>query len=248
MEIIVGLDDDDPTTPQAIKLIEDAKLPGVKIFSVERFPTVAMLFNELVRFAKGDWLLTFPDDYVMGQEDWVERLQSTIDILPNGFGVPYLQDPLYPNFTTFPVISTKLVEMQGFFLPPFFPFLFGDTWWNEIAAMSGLMFPAPASVQICADTGNEHNYVDLKLWADMFEATRPMREDMAVKILDGAFGVHALHLINSMPERKARLIELQAEFRTPAFIAKWEAHGRGKYNNPNYESLKKKAQSFLERT
>lgn len=242
----MGLDDDDLTNAESERLLDN--LPGVIIFKLPRMATVHLLFNELARFAKGEYLIPFPDDYTIDQENWVELLEETLASMPQGLGVTYLHDPMYPGFTIFPVLSKKMIELQGFFMPPFFPFLFGDTWWNEIAVLSHLMFPAPVSVTIASETGHIHNYKDLSLWVEMFERTRPMREDLAIRMLTTIFGENATHLIASMPERKEALIKLQAPFQTKEFVEKWEAYGAGKYNNPHYLDLRTKAQSFLEKT
>lgn len=247
MEIIVGLDNDDPTLGEAIAALTDFP---VKVVTCPRKPTTAQLFNYLGKQATGDWLIPFPDDYVVEQEDWAEKLQPTLDMLPGRLGVAYLWDPMYPHFATFPVLSRKMIDMAGFFLPPFFPFLHGDTWWNEVGVMSGMILPAKPSVKIQQDTGHIHRYRDLRLWSGVFTRTRPMRIDMAIQMLKQAYGEEsdeANYLISTIPERSAMCIALQGPQLTDEFFAKWEAWGET-FENPHYSDLKQKAEKFMELT
>ena len=244
-EIIVGLDSDDPTIEEAERLIGSVR--QVRIVKSTRKPTVGALFNYLGEWASGDWLIPFPDDYVVDQSDWATRTQKTLDRLPNGMGLAYLWDPVYPHFATFPLISKAAIEMQGFFMPPFFPFLFGDTWWNEVGVMSGMILPASASVTILKETGNIHNYRNLKLWATLFEKTRPLRQQIATQMIRNAMGEEpqAAFLINSMSERIEALEEMQAPFMTDEFCTKWNAAGDG-FPHPHYDALEAKTLAFME--
>lgn len=238
VEIIVGLDKDDPTADRAQELLQGL---DVRVIRTDRTPTVHHLFNELATHATQDFLLPFPDDYVV-EKDWTKKLQ--LDQLPDTLGVAYLNDPMYPHFATFPIVSRRMAELQGFWMPPFFPFLFGDTWWNEVGVLSHLIFPQEAQVRILSETGHEHHYKNLGMWAKLFEKTRPMREGMAIQALREIFGDNAFHLIESMPDRSAILKRMQAEFQTPEFLQKWS--DSDKYDNPKYTALKAKAELFME--
>lgn len=245
-EIIVGLDSDDPTAEEAERLL--TPYSNAKVVATSRKPTVGQLFNYLAEYASGDWLIPFPDDYVVDHDDWVSRTQAMLDRLPDRMGVGYLWDPIYPHFATFPIVSRATIEMQGFFMPPFFPFLFGDTWWNEVGVMSGMILPSAASVSILKETGGIHNYRNLKLWAMLFEKTRPLRQELAIKMIRRAMGdtAQADFLIASMQERIGSLIELQAPFLTDEFCEGWNHRGDG-FPHPAYAALEAKTLAFMER-
>lgn len=245
VEIIVGLDSDDPTAGEAWRGI--AHLPFVKVITTGRHETTAQLFNFLQGKATGDWFVPFPDDYTVDDPNWAEVLHSTVASLPASLGVAYLHDPMYPYFATFPCVSRKLVEMQGFFLPPFFPFLYGDTWMNEIGVLSGLILRCDASVSIQRETGGIHNFRNMRLWANMFHKTRPLRTELAVKMIQAAFGdtEQASYMISTIGERSLLCEELQGPQMTEAFFQKWDNVGDG-FPHPAYLALEAKAQAFME--
>lgn len=245
VEILVGLDEDDPHAWHAENLV--SQFHGVRVLTAPRQPTVGQLFNLLAKQATGDWVVPFPDDYTVDRPNWIEETNNTLQMLPARMGVAYLWDPMYPHFATFPVVSKEMIEMQGFFMPPFFPFLFGDTWWNEVGVMSAMILPSPAAVSIKPDTGIIHNYRNLHLWARLFEKTRPMRQDMAIRMIRHAFGTgeQAGFLISSMDERIKALVELQAPFMKEEWCEDWNKRGDG-FPHPHYDALEAKTQQFME--
>ena len=97
-----------------------------------------------------------------------------------------------------------MTELNGFFMPEFFPFLFGDTWWNEIANLTGVKQPIEAHVRMMIVHGNEHRYRDFLVWANLFERTRPLRVETATKAVREIFNryeTEADWLVSTMPNR-----------------------------------------------
>jgi len=222
VEIIVGLDDDDQDLD---KVVELENFPGVRV-SVNPFPqSVGALFNVLAKEASGNWFIPFPNDYTITTIDWAKKLRFAVERLPNGLGVAYLADQLYKGFSTFPVISRRTIELNGFFMPEFFPFLFGDTWWNEVGNLSGVKQPIDAHVQIGLEHGNEHRLRDITLWASVFEATRPMRTETAIKIVKEIYNSHeseADWLVSTMPNRAGMCESSQWHMFQPYFLKQWD--------------------------
>ncbi len=245
VEVIVGLDEDDPAQEAAFVL---EQYPGVRL-SVNPFPqSVGALFNLLAKEAAGNWLIPFPNDYTIVTLDWAQRLREAVTRLPLGLGVAYLADQLYKGFSTFPVVSKKTVEMNGFFMPEFFPFLFGDTWWNEVGNLSGVKQPIDAHVQIGLEHGNEHRLRDLTLWAKVFEATRPMRVETAIKIVKEIYNAHdaqADWLVSTMPNRAEMCEAGQWHMFQPYFLKQWDNTDPHPPSR-RYLDLKAKAEAFLE--
>ena len=209
VEIVVGLDEDDPA-PAGFSL---ESFPGCRVEVNPRQASQGALFNLLAEKAEGEWLLPFPDDYTVDQADWADTVRAIFPAMPQKLGVAYLKDPMYPHFATFPVVSRRMVQMTGYFMPDFFPFLFGDTWWNEIGVMAGLIFPTEASVTIGVAHGHEHNIIDLAFWTKLFERTRPVREDIAIRCLSEVFNGDEspgwAQCVNTLADRSAALAEMQ---------------------------------------
>lgn len=245
VEVIVGLDEDDPDL-EAVPELE--RYPGVRV-SVNPFPqSVGALFNLLAKEAAGNWLIPFPNDYTITTVDWAKRLRDAVTTLPLGLGVAYLADQLYRGFSTFPVVSRRTIELNGFFMPEFFPFLFGDTWWNEIGNLCGVKQPIDAHVQIGLEHGNEHRLRDMVLWAKVFEATRPLRTATAIKIVKEIYNAHdaeADWLISTMPNREEMCESSQWHMFQPYFLEQWD-NTDPRPPSAGYLKLKSSAEAFIE--
>lgn len=245
LEVIVGLDEDDPTRIEAAELLKD--YPGVIVSVNPRQPSVGVLFNLLAKSARGNWFIPFPDDYTIVTDGWCDRLRHAVRNLPGDLGVAYLADQLYKGFSTFPVVSRRTIELNGFFMPEFFPFLFGDTWWNEVGNLCGVKQPIDAHVQIELVAGNVHHLRDMRLWADLFEATRPLRTETAIKIVKEIYNAHdqeADWLVSTMPNRVEMCEAGQWHMYQPYFLKQWDN------TDPNppserYTALKDKAEALV---
>ncbi len=243
VEVVVGLDDDDPTAFEAMKLLSD--LP-VRIVKAPRHESLPALQNALAATAKGDFILPMSDDYTIEQDNWPELVMKAASLLPNGLGIVFLNDPMYPGFCTFPVIPRKLMELQGFLMAPWFPFLFTDTWWNEVGTLCGCKWPSEASVKIQHETGHDHKYLDLADWAELFELTRPQRIELARKIVDGMGLDPTLRAKVELAEPVAirHCERFQAEWKRPEFIARLEKMGAYEPTE-GYRALKQRAEDLL---
>ena len=248
--MLVGLDNDDPTRFEAEDLI--GGIPGVRVMTGFRLPCQAAYYNRLAEQATHDWVGIFADDYTVDQEDWAEIMETTLAALPGGYGFGYFHDPMYPFFATYPFMSkskTMALQIDGKFLPEFFPFLFGDTWLNEIGVMATFILPSKASVTIDPTTGHDHKFKDLRLWSEFFHETRPLRAQIAEQMTRAATGDHPIgdQLVASMPERCGLVDRLFRESSmTEEFFQRMEKNGwEGKYAHPEYEAMKQRTIEFL---
>lgn len=250
VEVLVGLDDDDPTAAEAKGLIQG--IPGVRVLVGPRLMCQAAYYNKLANEATHDWVGILADDYTVDQENWAELMETTLAALPGGYGIGYFHDPMYPFFSTYPFMSkskTMPLMVDGKFLPEFFPFLFGDTWLNEIGAISTLILPSKASVTIQQE-GHIHRFRDLRLWSRLFHETRPLRAQIAERIVKLAFGDHPIvgKLIVTMPQRVEMAEQLfKASSMSEDFFERMERHGwESGYVHPEYDGMRDKAQQFLD--
>ncbi len=252
VEVLVGLDDDDETRGEALALVSD--IPGVRVLVGPRMMCQAAYYNYLSTQAKHDWVGIFADDYTVDQPDWAEIMETTLAALPNGYGFGYFHDPMYPFFSTFPFMSrskTMALQIDGKFLPEFFPFLFGDTWLNEIGVMATFILPSKASIKIQKETGHIHKFRDLRMWSEFFHETRPLRAQIAEKMIRCATMGHPYgdQLVASMPERTQLVDDLfRKSSMTEEFFNRMEQAGwEGRYVHPDYEAMKKRTEQFLNR-
>jgi len=252
VEVLVGLDDDDPTGNHTKALIED--IPGVRVLVGPRMMCQAQYYNHLAAQATHDWVGIFADDYTVDQPDWASIMETTLAALPNGYGFGYFHDPMYPFFATYPFMSrskTMPLQIEGKFLPEFFPFLFGDTWLNEIGVMATFILPSKASVTIQPETGHDHKFRDLRMWSEFFHETRPLRAQIAERMIRAATGEDEIcdQLVSSMPSRTQMVDDLfRKSSMSEEFFTRMEKNGwEGEYVHPQYEAMKQRTLKFLNR-
>lgn len=242
----MGFDADDPDLADATDRI--GNLPGVRIIVGERPPCQAALYNKLAREAANDCVVLFCDDYTVDQANWTELAEHTMACLPYGYGVAYLKDPLYPFFSTFPMLSKQTIALNtdGDFLPEYYPFLFGDTHWNEIGAMSMMILPSEASVSPQEETAHIHRFTDLRLHSNFFHELRPFRAQIAIDLLRAALGTDPIvdKIIQGMPERTEALQRMHGTCMTEEFYEKHD-NKFGGHTNPAYPAMKAKIEAAL---
>ncbi|MEP7208865.1 MAG: hypothetical protein ABI920_18170 [Casimicrobiaceae bacterium] len=182
--LVVGVDDDDAPTREFAGRCRSR----VEIFwSVgPRELTLGRLWNRLAAGPHDcDILAMFTDDYVMATRGWDQQYRRAASVMPFGFGTAWPIDPLHPpNFCTAPVITRRMMERMGFFVPPWFPYWFHDIWLEEVGAFVACRLPLPARMAAPDGRGLTRGMRDLAFWAQLFDATRPLRLQLAHRLLD----------------------------------------------------------------
>jgi hypothetical protein len=181
---VIGVDDDDDET---LELVAHYR-PRVPVVWSRgpRELTLGRLWNRLGAAEHGcDVLAMFFDDYVMDTPGWDENYREAARRMPAGYGTAWPVDPIHPtNFCTAPVITRRMMERMGFFVPPWFPFWFHDTWLEEMGAFVACRQPLAARIVAPDGRGPTQNMRDLVFWASLFEATRPLRMNLARQMID----------------------------------------------------------------
>jgi hypothetical protein len=102
-----------------------------------------------------------------------------------GYGTAWPHDRLHGReFCTAPVITRRMRDRIGFFAPPWFPFWFHDTWLEEMGAFVGWRRPLAARIVAPEGRGATQNLRDLAFWAALFDATRPARTSLALRMIE----------------------------------------------------------------
>lgn len=235
VEVIVGCDDDDPTM-EATPVYRN-----VRFIHGPRHDTLGALFNTLAAEAKGDWLMAMGDDYVMETENWAEILLNCGKQLPLRYGVMFARDPHHPNFTTIFCIHRNTYSKLGYFTPSFFPYWFVDTWWDEIAEITGIKLEMPIDVGLPDGRGETQGLREFPFWLKVFNATRPMRAKDGLTIMKTAFtegDPYAAQIMQSFPQRMNHVEQRVAHLNNLELQAKI---GSGVHGEPTERYLKAKA-------
>ncbi|CAG0972074.1 hypothetical protein BURK1_01278 [Burkholderiales bacterium] len=182
--IVVGVDDDDDAT---LDLSARFRPDVPVLWSVgPRELTLGRLWNRLAAADHGcDVLAMVSDDYVMETPGWDDQYRGAAAGMPMGYGTAWPHDTLHvPGFCTAPVITRRMMERMGFFVPPWFPYWFHDTWLEEMGAFVACRLPLAARIVAPDGRGATLNMRDLAFWAAFFESTRRLRMSLAERMID----------------------------------------------------------------
>jgi len=193
--VVVGVDDDDEATLE----LSGSYRPAVPILwsAGPRERTLGRLWNRLAAAEHGcDVLAMLTDDCTMETPGWDDHYRDAASNMPLGFGTAWPFDPLHgPDRCTAPVITRRMMERMGFFVPPWFPFWFHDTWLEEMGAFVACRLPLSARLGTPDGRGVTQSMRDLAYWAALFDATRALRLRLARELVDEMYaGQRALQL------------------------------------------------------
>lgn len=199
VEILVGRQDDDFTTPE--------EFAGVRYLAIPEQITLARKSNVLASYACGRWLVPFADDMVVSVPDWSERV---IQAAESTKALVHLSLEGGGDFAYLPVVSREMINVDGWFCAPWFPYWFTDTWWDEIATMTwgrravdvGLHQPSGAK---------SSGQPDLLFWVHVFNRLRSQRVETAARLMGHAPSWDTIALCE---QRVAHLY-------SPDFISAW---------------------------
>jgi len=188
--VVIGVDDDDDET---VELAAHYR-PRVPILWSRgpRELTLGHLWNRLAAADHGcDVLAMAFDDYVMASPDWDENYRRAAAIMPAGYGTAWPTDGIHnPDFCTAPIVTRRMRDRMGFFVPPWFPFWFHDTWLEEMGAFVACRLPLASRIDAPDGRGATQNMRDLVFWATLFEATRHLRMNLAMQMIDEMYAGH----------------------------------------------------------
>lgn len=243
IEILVAIDDDDPAwTDRA-----PAEHQRTRYLRWPRPITLGEKLNALSVEAKGGILWFVANDYVMETPGWPEKFRAAVARLPNGIGVPYPHDDLHPGHAAFPIITRRMMDSTGFFMAPWFPTWFIDTWWDQIGIMLDQHHEIDVTVRAPEGRGKTHGMMDLAFWVGFFRETQPLRKRDALNLAFVAHGKDTpafREVEKALPMRDMLCTQRTAHLVDPAFIREWGARADSP-PAPRYAEAKAGAEAFL---
>lgn len=178
VDMWVYVDDDDPAVPELIAADLSSKAGFPVHFLVRPRPvTHGAAFNELWATAHTNAGIYFgcPDDYLMLTEHWDERMRETFDLYPDRLALGQVIDVGLPQALLIMAETAQWVNAVGYFIPPYFPFWFGDNWLEEIGDMVQRRIPLNVEMQTNGEKGKTQRLRDLPFWYAFFKRTLPLR-------------------------------------------------------------------------
>lgn len=221
--------------------------PRVRAFLWDRQPTLGDKLNRLAGEAKGDIVFFLANDYRMTTPEWPAIFRAEVAKLPNGIGVIYPHDDEHVDHSAFPILTRAMLDCVGYAFPPWFPYWFVDTWWNEIGIVLGNRREIAVEVKHQGERGKSHSLVDLTFWATFFEETRPMRARDALLLARKAWGEDSARF-KQVADGMSQSLQLCAQrvvhLRHPGFVEHWEGKSASP-PSPAYPAVKANAEALI---
>jgi glycosyltransferase involved in cell wall biosynthesis len=256
LEVIVSVDEDDPATAQAL----DGLSYPFRIIAAKapRADAVTQTYNTQYAHSSGDIISICPDDVVFDAKGWDDITRDHFRshlVGPSSIGVAFPYDEQVGfNFATAPHMTRQTIEyhrqLAGFYMPPWFPFWFADTWWDEIGLLMSVHSQMPWGVSTPEGKGLTRGLRDLPFWADVYDATRGLRLTVVRKLIDAAFwdrpGLRDT-LLHTLDDRALLTLGLAARYRDPEIVATLMGQSEDAPEDDRYRRAKATAQALLDK-
>lgn len=244
---VVGVDDDDTETLDS----RWPSLPDLEIRRIvgPRMLTLGHLWNKLARHGEDCHILAMStDDVVMVDRGWDEAYRAAAASMPGGYGVAFPSDPLHPGMCTHPIVTRTMVGKLGYFVPPWFPFWFHDTWLEEIGAFMACRLPLEVRIGNPEGKGLTQGMRDLPFWAHVMESLRFQRQNAAEEILCELYSGHPALLTslrNNLRMLPAYFSARMSRLRDPERAARMVSRLAGSEPSPRYLEARRQAEQLL---
>lgn len=244
-EVLVAIDDDDPEWAT----MDGQEINGrVRYFVWPRPKTLGEKLNMLAAQAQGASLWFLANDYVVLTHGWPGIIREAVAALPNGIGVPFPKDSLHPDHASFPIITRQMINACGFFAPPWFPYWYVDTWWDEVGLLLGVRPEIAVEVSAPEGRGKSQGLRDVTFWATFFHQMRRYRVRDArglAQVAWGKDGPQTRAVDEMIQSREAFCAARNGHLMTPEFASIWEGR-RDDVATPGYEGVKAYAAAMMD--
>jgi len=251
-KIVIGLDEDDPTLEETLSLLRGLNRGNVYGVVNPRQDSLGAVYNLCAADIAADLYINAADDAVIATAAWDVRLLQNLAQFPDGIcTIAFGKMPVQSMLPALMATSRKLIDKMGFWLQPYTPFWWTDTWLFEVSVMIGRVLHVDLDV---AHVGNggvaTRGMRDVSWWAAFFDAMRAERARVAKSIL-------ADDDLESSPEAKAMLIgrldDLCASFAQSNAVLRDEQHVNSNVvrmahdapDDPRYRRIKARAEELL---
>ena len=184
-KVIVGLDQDDPGLEEARTIV--ASFPehaNVKAAIGPRPGSIGGVYNRCVEQEPADIYIAGADDAIIRTPGWDARILKATERLPEFIGVIGCgKMPVESMLPATCAVTRPLIDRMGYFLQPYTPYWWMDTWLFEIAVMIGRMLPLELDLDF-GDWTKTRGMRDLTYWAKFFDDMRGHRRAIAERIIN----------------------------------------------------------------
>lgn len=182
-KVIVALDDDDPWLSENLRAIEAEGRRQTQWIVNPRQDSIGQLYNLCAEAVQGDLYTNGCDDIHILTMGWDAKLAEAFAKLPDGVGViGFGKMPVWSELPAFMACSRGMIDKMGYFLQPWTPFWWHDTWLWEIALYADVYHNAEIEVGYPPQDFATQGMREVMYWQAFFDETRTVRRELAMKI------------------------------------------------------------------
>lgn len=135
LELVVYLDEDDPSLDQTVEIIADT--PWASVIVGERV-VLSECWNRCAEQATFNVMMHCGDDIVFRSEAWDQHVLSAFARYPDRLVFVHGRDGVHDErLATHGFLHRRWVETVGYFVPPLFASDYNDLWLTEVADQLG---------------------------------------------------------------------------------------------------------------
>lgn len=151
LEVLVGVDDDDPALWAYQGRLASLRGRTVRLFTQQTPTTVGRIWNNLWKQTGASVLMLGNDDLVFKGIGWDRRVCEAFDAWEDGLGVVWCEDGINgEKHAAFPFVSSLWCRTLGQLVPECFRFFYHDTWLYDLAHRIGrLKFLPDVVIEHC---------------------------------------------------------------------------------------------------
>lgn len=230
--IVIGFDGDDDTSTEAYWIGLDKVIVSV----APREDALGAKYNRCAAAYDADLYVMGLDDVAISTKGWDAKLIAASNVFHDGIGLVYFgKEPHGESLPSMMAATKRLVDLMGYFVVPYFPFWWGNTWLDEIGHMIGRIVQADDIETRYPTEFDKPQRRDILFWAEFFDRTRHMREGIADRIIKEI----RKPMLAAFEHRNACL-------RNPDFAGRIEANLSSETpSDPRHERLKRQALELL---
>lgn len=220
----------------------------------DRETSLGAKYNRAMEAKRADLYVLGVDDAYPSNKGWDQKLADAAAKFTDGVGVVFFGEKrAHPyDLPDGIAVTRRWIEQVGFFCPPYFPFWWHDTWIDELAKLTGRYVWADVTWEKHGKSevgGHKTTRMrEVSWWAKFFDATRQMRVDTAIR------------MINESDDPPWLKSQLKQEMQWKCDIL-WQRNGRVRDHghqyerdygatyepDPGYDQIKAEAVAMMER-
>jgi hypothetical protein len=206
-------------------------------------------FNRCAKAYDADLYIMGVDDRAIQESGWDGKLNIVAELFQDGIGMVTFGKQWNENLPAFQAVTKKFIELNGFFMAPYFPFWWHDTWNLEVGELSGRMLHFHVPVRY-PERAEKWSRRDLAYWAKFFDDTRGLRIEAAERILTASDSPpwHRFEVMQRRPLAVQYAEQRNALLRDPVQAARFEGGHANDQHVERHARLKASANSMLARS